>query len=133
MGFEVEGNQDIDASGIILMESLRGQVIKVEEYSTESCTTASVRRKKPVVDQLNPCEKQRGVRMFLVKEEDSLVTNEHQGFPQHGHTELMGDVQHASRVCLGRYIVLVLSLCLLKLSLSDCHSSCKPVAWTRVH
>ncbi|XP_023689017.1 zinc finger protein 576, tandem duplicate 1 isoform X2 [Paramormyrops kingsleyae] len=102
MGFEVEGNQDIDTSGIILMESLRGQVIKVEEYSTESCTTASVRRKKPVVDQLNPCEKQRGVRMFLVKEEDSLVANEHQGFPQHGHTELMmGDVQHASRECLG--------------------------------
>ncbi|XP_018587712.2 zinc finger protein 576, tandem duplicate 1 isoform X2 [Scleropages formosus] len=101
-GYEVECSEDSNANQIMLMESLRGRVIKVEEYPTESCpTSSSVSKRVQVVDHISQCEKQSGVQIFLVKEEDHIVLNEPQVFPQRGHTKLaMEEMEASDSACL---------------------------------
>ncbi|KAG7469220.1 hypothetical protein MATL_G00126640 [Megalops atlanticus] len=95
LGFGVEGDLQSGADGMTLMGALRGQVIKVEECSSDfiPCQNApratATREGGAVVGQLDPCGQQSsGVRVFLVKEEDPLILDEPQAFPGHGHTQL---------------------------------------------
>ncbi|XP_036393811.1 uncharacterized protein LOC118783972 [Megalops cyprinoides] len=110
LGLGVEGDLQSGADGMTLMGALRGQVIKVEEYSSDLIPCQNTPRatatgeRGAVVGQLDPCGQQPSeVRVFLVKEEDPLILDEPQAFPGHGHTQLaveeMGPVSnsHADR------------------------------------
>ncbi|XP_061075556.1 uncharacterized protein LOC133109862 [Conger conger] len=89
------------ARGMALMGAVTGQVIKVEDYSQDvvpcqnepSASPASVGG--AIVGQVHPYEQQGGVRVFLVKEENPLVLDEPQEFPECGHTEVPNEEMRA--------------------------------------
>ncbi|KAJ8287679.1 hypothetical protein COCON_G00003380 [Conger conger] len=89
------------AHGMALMGAVTGQVIKVEDYSQDvvpcqnepSASPASVGG--AIVGQVHPYEQQGGVRVFLVKEENPLVLDEPQEFPECGHTEVPNEEMRA--------------------------------------
>ncbi|KAJ8332851.1 hypothetical protein SKAU_G00417470 [Synaphobranchus kaupii] len=94
LGFGLEVGPQNGASGVALMGAVTGQVIKVEDYSSDlvPCqngpSAAPSRENGAIVGQAHPYEQQGGVRVFLVKEENPLILDEPQEFPGCGRTEL---------------------------------------------
>ncbi|XP_035277655.1 uncharacterized protein LOC118229632 isoform X1 [Anguilla anguilla] len=77
-----------------LMGAVTGQVIKVEDFSSNlvPCqngpSAAPARKRGAAVGQVQPYEQRGGIRVFLVKEENPLVLDEPQEFPGCGRAEL---------------------------------------------
>ncbi|XP_064155853.1 uncharacterized protein LOC135234821 isoform X1 [Anguilla rostrata] len=94
LGFGLETGPQNRASGMALMGAVTGQVIKVEDFSSNlvPCqngpSPAPARKRGAAVGQVQPYEQRGGVRVFLVKEENPLVLDEPQEFPGCGHAEL---------------------------------------------
>ncbi|KAG5856193.1 hypothetical protein ANANG_G00005430 [Anguilla anguilla] len=94
LGFGLETGPQNRASGMALMGAVTGQVIKVEDFSSNlvPCqngpSAAPARKRGAAVGQVQPYEQRGGVRVFLVKEENPLVLDEPQEFPGCGHAEL---------------------------------------------
>ncbi|KAJ8388884.1 hypothetical protein AAFF_G00126400 [Aldrovandia affinis] len=92
-GFSMEAGPRNDGGRMTLMGSVMGQVIKVEDYSSDLIPCPNDPSATPgregavVISQVDPCEQQQGVRMFLVKEEDPLILDEPQAFLAHRQSQ----------------------------------------------